>query len=75
VWVVIRLCTDNHKMVDYWNNVDGQVALSMDVLDDPQGEAKETFRYCTALHCTVQCLVHSIRLRSLSGDKGTFQCL
>jgi hypothetical protein len=40
-------------MVDYWNNVDGQVALSMDVLDDPQGEAKETFRYCTALHCAV----------------------
>ena len=53
VWVVVRLCTDNHKMVDYWNNVDSQVALSMDVLDDPHGEAKEIFRYravqCSAL--------------------------
>lgn len=44
VWVVIRLCTDDHKMVDYWNNVDAQVGVSMDVLDDPLGEAKEVFR-------------------------------
>jgi hypothetical protein len=28
----------------------------------------------TELHCTVQCLVLSIRLRSLSGEKEIFQC-
>jgi hypothetical protein len=34
VWVVIRLCTSDRKIVDYWNNVDRELELSMDVLDD-----------------------------------------
>jgi hypothetical protein len=41
VWVVIRLCTDVDAIVDYWNNVDGQLELNMDVIDDPIGEGKE----------------------------------
>ena len=39
-------------MVDYWNNIDSQVSLDMDVLDDFIGEAKEIHRYCTELFCT-----------------------
>ena len=50
VWVVIRLCTDEDKMVDYWNSVDGEIELNMDVIDDPQGEAQEIFAYVTASH-------------------------
>ena len=50
--MVIRLCTDDVKMVDYWNNIDSQVSLDMDVLDDFIGEAKEIHRYCTELFCT-----------------------
>jgi hypothetical protein len=45
VWVVIRLCTDNDQIVDYWNNIDSQIELNMDVIDDPLGEAKEIYEH------------------------------
>ncbi len=41
VWLVIRLCTDNPFVVDYWNNIDTELEIEMDVLDDLQGEAEE----------------------------------
>ena len=44
VWVVVRLCTNEDKMVNYWNNIDSAIELNMDVIDDPQGEALEIHR-------------------------------
>ena len=41
VWVVVRLCTDIESMVQYWNQIDADVEVDMDVLDDVTGEAAE----------------------------------
>ena len=41
VWVVVRLCTNSSAIVDYWNAIDKELELNMDVIDDFKGEAQE----------------------------------
>lgn len=39
--VIVRLCTEEQQVVDYWNNIDNQIELDIDVIDDQLGDAKQ----------------------------------
>jgi len=43
VWIVIRLCTNDNKVVEFYNDLDAQLELSIEVLDDYSGEAQEVY--------------------------------
>ena len=45
VWVVIRLCTDDDNVVEFYNDLDAQLEYSLEVLDDFEMEAKEIYKY------------------------------
>ena len=56
VWTVIRLCTVDDAIVSYWNKIDEDLELGLDVLGDLVGVAKEVtdhnpwLTYGEALH-------------------------
>lgn len=41
VWIVIRLCTDNDNVIDFYNGLDAVLELPLEVIDDFWSEGRE----------------------------------
>jgi len=59
VWIVIRLCTDNDAVVEFYNDLDRQLELSVEVLDNFTSEAEETYKKNKWINYTLP--LHRIR--------------
>ena len=59
VWMVIRLCTDSERIVNYYNDLDKQLEFSLEVLDNYTDEAKEMYTCNSWLNYTLQ--LHRMR--------------
>jgi len=59
VWIVIKLCTDEDEVVDFYNDLDEQLELSLEVLDDFEAEAKEVYEHNSWLNYGLP--IHRIR--------------
>jgi len=53
VWLVIRLCTGEHRVVSFYNNLDYVLEASVEVLDDLSKEAREINKYNNWLNYTL----------------------
>jgi hypothetical protein len=75
VCVVIRLCTDYGQIVDFYNDLDGQLGevSFLDVLDDYQSEASEVYFHNPWLNYAL--VLHRLREMGMQGSSALFDLL
>jgi hypothetical protein len=59
VWLVIRLCTDDEKIGNYYNDLDKMLELPLEVMDDFFGEGAEVYSINKWLNYTLP--LHRVR--------------
>lgn len=64
-WIVIRLCTNDNNVLNYYQRLDDQLELSLEVLDDYLEEAKEVHTFNPWL--TYSLSMHRCREMGMSG--------
>lgn len=71
VWLVVRLCTDHEATVNFYNNLDKQLEMSVEVLDNFTGEAKEMYETNPWINYTLP--IH--RMREMGFQNRLFDLL
>lgn len=71
VWLVVRLCTDHEPTVDFYNNLDKQLEMSVEVLDNFTSEAKEMYEVNPWINYTLP--IH--RMREMGFQNRLFDLL
>ena len=73
--IIVALCTDEVKIVNYWNNIEQQIEIEIDVLNDLTSEAVEVDKlnpwltYGEPLHRMREWGVH-LRIMDLIDEKA-----
>jgi len=71
VWIVIRLCTDEDEIVDFYKEIDRQLELSVEVLSDYICEAEDVYEHNKWLNYGLP--LH--RCRELGFDNRLFELM